>query len=143
VVRRIVTSLWVLVLLACNSSVEVETKVEKKYNVYTRTEMALLMLDMYTEMEENKERILNSHTIDGEFPASFEKIYTAELTSPEVRDDHYKAFATAYINSLNKLYSTSEVDLKNQHNEVVSTCIACHQEKCLGPIPKIKKLFID
>jgi cytochrome c553 len=31
---------------------------------------------------------------------------------------------------------------KQHFNEGINACVSCHQVKCGGPIPKIKKLYI-
>jgi hypothetical protein len=69
----------------------------KTFEMYTRTELALLMQKMYADL---------------------------------------------FILGQKKLFN-EDVNLKENFNNGVSLCIQCHQKKCLGPITRIKKLYIS
>lgn len=131
-----------LFFLSCNKLKKESKKAPNELVLYQRTEMALLMQEMYDVMKKNKQLITTESSLDS-MPKSFFKIYTAELTDPSVRDNQYKSFANIYLNSLNYLYNdTAPENLKTSYNNTISSCISCHQTICPGPISKIKKLFI-
>ena len=77
----------------------------------------------------------------GNYPEFFNKIYTSKFTDSTDKDPFFDANAKAYIAAQKLIYSDAE-NVKQNFNAGVKACITCHQGKCGGPIPKIKKLFI-
>jgi hypothetical protein len=107
-----------------------------------QSEMAALMLTMYGVNETNKQKVLKGELPDG-FPENFYNIHDAVLTSPSDRDVAFKAYSDFYLQNVKTFYNTTNVDsLVMNHNKVISSCITCHEVKCVGPVPKIKKLYI-
>jgi cytochrome c553 len=88
--------------------------------------MAGLMEQMYVQNLSVKEKIAKGEAI-GEFPEYYLKINTAKFTDEADNDFFFKA---------------DSKNLKENYNAGVDACITCHQKKCGGPIPKIKKLYI-
>lgn len=113
---------------------------EKKFDVYELSEMASLMEQMYAYNLQIKDRIVKGDTI-GKYPEFFNKLFTAKLTDATDKDPFFDEKATAYIKAQKLIYSDSK-NVKLHFNEGVTACITCHEGKCGGPIPKIKKLFI-
>jgi len=113
---------------------------EKKFDVYQLSEMASLMEQMYAYNLQIKDRIVKGDTV-GKFPEFFNKIYTAKFTDATDKDPFFDAKAKAYITVQKLIYSDSK-NVKQHFNEGVMACVSCHEGKCGGPIPKIKKLFI-
>ena len=113
---------------------------EKKFDVYELSEMASLMEQMYAYNLQIKDRIVKGDTI-GKYPEFFNKLFTAKLTDATDKDPFFDEKATAYIKAQKLIYSYSK-NVKLHFNEGVTACITCHEGKCGGPIPKIKKLFI-
>lgn len=113
---------------------------EKQFEMYEMSEMALLMEQMYVDNERLKERIQKGETI-GEFPNHFLKIHAAVMTDEQENDVFFKEHAAKFINAQKLIYEDSK-NAKEHFNKGVDACIACHQEKCGGPIPRIKKLYI-
>jgi len=139
--KNLTLVLVLISILSCNNTSQ-EKEVKKPLKIYQRTEMALLMLDMYAEMEHIKDLINNDNVLTTNIPKSFYNIYTGKLTKPSVRDDNYKVFSNQYLNSLEYLYTNPKSDQKTNYNNVINNCITCHQVKCFGPIEKIKKLYL-
>ena len=94
------------------------------FEMYEMSEMAALMEQMYVDNERLKERIVKGDTI-GKFPQHFIKIHKAVMTDETDKD--------AFFN---------EQAAKEHFNNGIDACIKCHEVKCGGPIPKIKKLYI-
>lgn len=115
-------------------------KEEKKFEMYQVSEMAALMEQMYVDNQRLKERIKKGEAI-GEFPEHFMKIYTAEFTDETDNDAFFKEQAKIYIESQKLIYSDPKNAVRH-FNEGVDACLACHKQKCGGPIPRIKKLYI-
>lgn len=141
--KNIVFFLAIVFLMACNSSEKKQEKqIEKKQNIYKQSEMAALMLLMYQKNAENKKLILEGKQ-PKDFPDSFLKIHTAQLTDSTDRDGSFRAYSDYYLSRLKLVFETSKDALKEKHNTVINSCITCHKTTCIGPIPKIKRLLIN
>lgn len=117
-----------------------DTISEKKLEMYQMTEMALLMEQMYVDNKRLKERIIKGDTI-GTFPKHFLKIHTAVMTDESDNDSFFKEQAANYIKSQQLIYQDPK-NAKMHFNKGVDACLKCHEQKCGGPIPRIKKLYI-
>ncbi|MFT7351504.1 MAG: hypothetical protein ACI9XR_001255 [Flavobacterium sp.] len=113
----------------------------KTFEMYTRTELALLMQKMYADQSRIKSAILKDKSF-GEYNPFIEKIKSAKMTEPSDDDAFYQRSADLFILGQKKLFN-EDVNLKENFNNGVSLCIQCHQKKCLGPITRIKKLYIS
>ncbi len=112
----------------------------KKFEMYTMSEMAALMEQMYLENKLVKEKISKGESL-GNFPEYYLNIHTAKFTDESENDNFFKENAKLYIASQKKMYS-DPTNVKENYNKGIDACIACHESKCGGPIPKIKKLYI-
>jgi len=139
--RKFIFILAVLCVVSCNSDKKKQLVIITKGKVKKQSEMAALMLLMYQKNAENKKLILEGK-IPRDFPEEFLKIHTAILTDPTDRKPEFKAYSDFYIENLRKVFVGVNDSLKEKHNDVVNSCIACHKTTCIGPIPKIKKLLI-
>jgi hypothetical protein len=113
---------------------------EKKFEMYQMSEMASLMEQMYAYNKQIKDRIVKGDTV-GKFPEFFNKIYTAKFTTPSDNDAFFKENAKKYITAQKLIYSDPK-NVKENFNKGLDACVTCHQGKCGGPIPRIKKLYI-
>ena len=113
---------------------------EKKLEMYEMSEMATLMEQMYVDNKRLKERIQKGDTI-GTFPKHFLKIFTAKFTDETENDLFFKQKAKDYITAQQLIYSDPK-NTKEHFNAGVDACLKCHESKCGGPIPRIKKLYI-
>ena len=113
---------------------------EKKLEMYQMSEMAVLMEQMYIDNLKVKEKIEKGDYI-GKFPNHFLKIYTAKFTDESDNDIYFKVKAKEYITAQQLLYSDSK-NVKEHFNLGIDACLQCHEQKCGGPIQRIKKLYI-
>lgn len=113
---------------------------KEEFDMYEFSQMASLMEQFYAENKRIKERIENGESL-GIFPAYFETIHEAELTDPKDRDAFFNEQAKIFIEAQQLIYENDE-NVKDHFNLAIDACIQCHQQKCLGPIPRIKKLYI-
>lgn len=135
-----------LSVISCQKAAEkaVEEKCEpgkeKKLEMYQMSEMAALMEQMYVDNLRLKERIQKGDTI-GQFPQHFLKIHKAVMTDESDNDTFFKEQAAKFIKAQEMIYK-DPTNAAAHFNTGVDACIQCHQQKCGGPIPRIKKLYI-
>ena len=118
-----------------------EAKTAKKFEMYEMSEMSLLMEQMYVDNQRLKERIKSGDTI-GRFPDHFMKIHEAVMTDPGENDAFFKEQAQNFIRSQQLIYDDPK-NAKKHFNDGINACVSCHEVKCGGPIPRIKKLYIE
>ncbi len=131
----------VLLLAACSKPVKKE-KVGPEMKMYEPSEMALLMRQMYEFNKLTKAQIINRERLSA-FPEEFVKIHNAIMTDPDERDSEFDSLAVQFVKFQKATYSTKSDSTAYYFNQSVNSCIACHQTRCTGPIPKIKKLIIN
>jgi len=113
---------------------------QKEFEMYTMSPMAALMEQMYIENSQLKQRIIAGESV-GEFPNHIVAIHSAAMTDEDDNDAFFKDEAEKFINAQELIYN-DPANAKKHFNNAVSSCIACHEGKCEGPIPRIKKLYI-
>ncbi|KGO90823.1 hypothetical protein [Flavobacterium suncheonense] len=116
-------------------------KEEKQFEMYEMSEMAALMEQMYVDNQRLKERIKAGDTI-GQFPSHFMRIHSAVMTDKQENDAFFKEQAANFIKAQELIYK-DPANAKKHFNNGVDACIKCHEVKCGGPIPRIKKLYIE
>jgi hypothetical protein len=63
------------------------------------------------------------------------------MTDESDNDQFFKEQATLFIKAQEMIYKDPK-NAKQHFNDGINACVSCHQVKCGGPIPKIKKLYI-
>ena len=131
-----------LIQLSCNQSKNLSSNTND-VNLETAnfSEMSRFMNKIYNENKQLKQRISKGDTL-GKFPNYFLDINTLSLTRNSDRDEFFTKQAKVFINAQRLIYQ-KPLEAKENFNNTITTCIQCHQVKCLGPIPKIKKLYIE
>ena len=139
-------------LLSCQKEKQVEANEEntvekttdstttEEFEMYEMSEMAALMEQMYVDNQRLKERIMKGDTI-GKFPQHFIRIHKAVMTDEHDKDAFFDEQAQKFIQAQELIYKDPK-NAKKHFNNGVDACIQCHQVKCSGPIPRIKKLYI-
>ena len=113
----------------------------EEFEMYEMSEMAALMEQMYVDNERLKDRIIKGDTI-GKFPQHFTKIHEAVLTDDTDKVAFFKEQASKFIIAQELIYKDPK-NAKEHFNNGINACIECHKVKCGGPIPRIKKLYIN
>lgn len=136
-----------LIVFSCTKKEEKKQEskavTEKKvdFEMYEMSEMAALMEQMYVDNQRLKERIKKGDTI-GQFPQHFLKIHKAVMTDSMENDAFFKEQAAKFIKTQELIYK-DPANAKQHYNNGVDACLRCHEVKCGGPIPRIKKLYIE
>jgi cytochrome c553 len=135
-----------LLIISCQKKTEsTEEKVDSKattekksFEMYELSEMALLMEQMYVDNQRLKERIEKGEPV-GEFPSHFAEIHGAIMTDPSENDQFFRDNANIFLRAQEMIYKDPE-NAKEHYSNAIQACISCHEVKCSGPIPRIKKL---
>jgi cytochrome c553 len=138
--------LFLLALVACNhkeenkKSKEESISKEEPFQLYQMSEMASFMEKMYADHKRIKSQIVAGKKVD---TLNFEptKLFYARLTDSTDNDIFYQEKAKLFVEYEEQLIKDS-LSQKEIYNKAVNLCISCHQIKCTGPIPRIKKLLI-
>ena len=140
-------------LLSCQKEKQVEANEEntvekttdstttEEFEMYEMSEMAALMEQMYVDNQRLKERIMKGDTI-GKFPQHFIRIHKAVMTDETDKDAFFDEQAAKFIKAQELIYEDPK-NAKEHFNNGIDACIKCHEVKCGGPIPRIKKLYIN
>lgn len=132
---------FLLVLVGCKQSKEEPAKKEELVMVET-SEMAKLMNEMYAFNESIKQQIIEG-TLNNSYPAKFDNIHSAVLTDPTDRDLNFESFSKLFLEAQKSVFQAPKDELIMRYNNAINACVSCHNVKCVGPIPRIKKLLID
>lgn len=138
--------LFILALVACNhkeqnkKSKEESISKEEPFQLYQMSEMASFMEKMYADHKRIKSQIVAGEKVD---TLNFEptKLFYARMTDSTDNDIFYQEKAKLFVEYEEQLLKDS-LSQKEIYNNAVNLCISCHQIKCTGPIPRIKKLLI-
>jgi hypothetical protein len=133
-------SIIILILLAA-FLLHLDTDRQEREAIFISqdSELALLMREMHEEAKAMKMLIQSNDqnaflVIDNQF------ILEATPTKDNVKGDQFEAMARYYLQKSDSLTAFPD---KSTYNDMVESCIACHQSFCPGPIKTIKKLTIN
>ena len=140
----IALSILLSMLFSCAEDKATQEKQKTKstsFTTYQMSEMAALMEKMHQEHQNVKQNIQNGEAL-GDFPEYYLDIHFAKFTDASDNDDVFKEWAKLYIETEKQLYASEIHQQKTLYNASVQVCLSCHQKKCGGPIPRIRKLLI-
>lgn len=136
--------LMLSVIISCGKTALKENKEDKKapLNPNGDSELAIVMRTMMQSGKTMKEEIETGKPIS-KYPEEIKTITTAKPTEGMIEDRNvFNGLANYYVTSLDSVYLTG-ADTKKQFNNMVKSCVDCHQSYCQGPIPAIKQLYIS
>ena len=141
--KKVLGLAFCFIILGCRQEENKKMKnpETKKFDMYEMSEMAILMEQIYVNNSQLKKRIIEKSHL-GIFPNHFLDIHTAVMTEKQENDLFFKENAKLYIDLQQQIYD-NPANAKQYFNQSIDVCIKCHQEKCTGPIPRIKKLYIQ
>jgi cytochrome c553 len=132
--------LLLLLVLLGSILLKLESENQKKLSNYEiqSSELALLMRFAHEQAKLLRSDIVQKKELS-EYDSQIEFITNAEPTRPSVQGPEFEAFARYYISMNQKAFEKLD---KHNYNEMIASCVACHNEYCPGPIRTIKKLAI-
>lgn len=127
---------------SCNNEQEAEPKYNNTdINPNGSSELALLMRKLFDDGMEMKAQIL-SGTVPENKMHNLEML-TAEPTDPsETASPIFKINAESYLEIAQDFSDSDPGSSIQMFNNIVTSCMNCHNSFCPGPKIKIKKLFI-
>ncbi|GAB5538883.1 MAG: hypothetical protein Salg2KO_09860 [Salibacteraceae bacterium] len=108
-------------------------------NGVERSELALTMRDMYDQMKLVRDSLKEGHSVKTNYLETYRSIHTDHATEPEKIDEAYHGLADNFIQKY-EAYERAEDNKIVAFNNMLDACLACHSNKCPGPIKAIKKL---
>lgn len=122
--------------------VKIVSEVPSKFEMYKTSEMAELMRTMLAKNKKLRAQIINGEDI-GDFNEAYLKVHTAQLTDSTDLDETYPTYAKHFVQMQQDIFTVDKSERKEQFNNAINACVSCHQDRCAGPIPRIKKLLIN
>lgn len=133
----------ILVWACANSEVEATKEVTKtEVKMAEWSELALLMRDIHEDAKAWRQAI-DDGTFEQDSVAIYKLLVESTPTDEKVKGPVYESFAQHYQMALDSLMGAKNINLvKEKYNNLVTSCITCHQTYCTGPIKTIKKLYL-
>lgn len=107
------------------------------------SELALLMRQMHTSAAKAKAALQSGEV--PEITVDYSAITTAMPTDASMVDfEGFLPLAKGYTAAMASLQSaTDSASAATAYMQMINTCLACHQQSCRGPIPRIRKLKLQ
>lgn len=131
---------FLVVVFACTKKEEQKIVATKYPN--DDAPLALLMRDMFRDMEEIKEAVEKGEAIKS-YLVKHQEILKARPTNPDVKTVTFELMGNAYLESLSLVENSQQEELISNYKMLVETCLACHQNYCPGPIKRIHLLNLN
>lgn len=113
--------------------------IQQPINPNGDSELALLMRAMVEEAEQIKKQVANGEPVT--ITLDHEEILSAHATEPEkAASPEFKAFAAAYLQAIEELKGAGPDQSAAIYDQMINSCMSCHQVLCPGPTMRIKKL---
>lgn len=127
-------------LFSCSESKTTEKTSEESPPELHLSEMMRLM---YNDMLVNRKKIIDGEN-DLYFSFQYSTIFDAKATTPENSGKQfYQDQLNQFIDLQSKLKaSRNNLDRKELFNSMRNTCISCHEQYCIGPLRKIRKIHL-
>lgn len=104
--------------------------------------LALLMREMYLDLEEIREEVSNKKLIKS-YLEKHKDLLNARPTDPKVKDATFQIMGIAYLKSLENVENSNQELLGDNYGVLVSSCLGCHEQHCPGPVKRINKLILE
>lgn len=148
--KRILTMVLVAaVAMACNKTTAEDSQIlitreyaseHAVFNPNPSSELAVLMRHVNQMVLMSRDSLEKGVATQFELEP-FEKMSKALPSKPEMKDEAFYAYASAMLMSAQEFNNEPEKRIE-AHNNLVATCLACHETHCPGPMKRIRKLNI-
>lgn len=140
--HRVLFSLFLLAVVVSCSQKEKKNVSETIKYPNQDAPLALLMREMFVDMEEIKVSVEEGKSIK-QYLEKHKEILTARPTDISVKSEAFQTMGMAYLASLKQLENSKKEELRSNYQLLVNSCLACHNNFCPGPVKRINLLKID
>lgn len=127
--QRIILSVFMLLAIFVSASSFTRPK---------ESPLAKLMSKMMAYIKTEEQNVLNNRPME-KYPKAFKKLPTAKESANKTLSKEHGEYAEKFMNDLDAYYQTTGADSRKQaFNNMVYSCIKCHQEECPGPVSSIR-----
>ena len=109
----------------------------QKSHVYSPSDLALEMRDIYAKLKIVGHELKNNEPVTDSLLLGYERVLEVSGIEPADTNQSFQAFAQLWLGRVGAFKAEKS---EENYNAVMDGCVACHQERCPGPIPKIKRL---
>ena len=119
---------------------ELDTTSAPGHTMAKDSEMTLLMREFYDSLAVSRNQLQAGQQPSLDFLNRIQELHTASLTDNSVRGPAFDSFTLAFIAQADSLTALSQPD-QVRYNNLITSCLNCHQSFCPGPMQKIGKLY--
>jgi len=101
--------------------------------------LSALMREMGDDMKKLKVTIQQGEKIP-KFHKRYQKIHTAKPSADAKKGERFTDYANVFLAQCERTYSAPKEQLVIEYNNLIQTCIHCHESYCPGPLSMLKKL---
>jgi hypothetical protein len=135
--KKLIIISVILLFAACQQKEEKVTQTIIDPN--NTSEMALLMRDMFLQLEEVKNKIILGEDISKE-QFNFELIHKQTPTDESFLKEGMESMSSAYAYSVQIF---NEAPSSKSFSSIVNNCMSCHTMLCPGPLERIDNLLLE
>lgn len=110
------------------------------FKTRNHSELAVLMIQLEQNHKQMKSLLEQGKGLDSLVRVNPEQLLSAKPTFESDVDSVFIHYANNYIKTAKQLMKAE--NQKEAYNQLVDACLRCHENKCSGPIVRIKKLYI-
>ena len=104
------------------------------------SELALLMRQMADELTALKDDI--NSDIDWKKISDYKTIHSATPTKESMKEKGFQSYAEAFLLSMEALEQSTTANRVEAYNDVITSCMNCHEVTCHGPMRRIEKMYV-
>lgn len=125
---RIVVSLAFLGVMLCSLS-----------SFRSESELSKLMRTMVADMKKLRVKVQQNEKIP-HFYKRYSRIYTAKPSADSKKGERFDEYAKVFLTQCERFAQAAPEQQKAEYNNLVKTCIHCHESYCPGPLTMLKKM---
>jgi len=108
----------------------------------SESQLSKLMRFMANDFKTIRTKVIANEKLP-EYQKKYKKILTAKASADSKKGEHYIEYAQLFLKQYDRFYNCEKSIQKKEFNNLVSTCIRCHESYCPGPLTMIKKIKIS
>lgn len=105
----------------------------------SESELSKLMRSMADDMKRLRVKVQQGKKIP-HFYKKYDRIHTAKPSVDSKKGEEYPDMATAFLKQSERVGTSEPAQLKIEYNNLIQSCIRCHEKYCPGPISMLKRL---